>query len=67
MIILFVCRLVGILVVGHHHFSLGKCTSDMMVAVFVDLTDVVVYWMVGGLGGHQTDTNRCLLLPVWGI
>lgn len=67
MIIFFVCRLVGILVIGHHHVSLGKCTSDMMVAIVMDLTDMVVCWMVGGLGGNQTDANRCLSLLVWDI
>jgi hypothetical protein len=39
------------------HISLGKCTSDTMVDIVMDLTEVVVYWMVGGLGGHQTDTE----------
>jgi len=68
MIIFFVCRwLVGILVIGHHHVSLGKCTSDKMVAIVMDLTDVVVCWMVGGLSGNQTDASRCLSLPVWDI
>jgi hypothetical protein len=50
--------------VGRHRISLGKCTSDMMVDVVMDLTDVVVYWMVGGLGGHKTEANHCLWLPV---
>jgi hypothetical protein len=49
-----------------HHVSLGKCTSDTMVDVVMDFTDVVMYWMVGGLDGHQMDANHCLLLPVWG-
>jgi hypothetical protein len=48
------------------HVSLGTCTPDTIVDIVMDLTEVVVYWMVGGLGGHQTDTNHCLLLPVWG-
>jgi len=33
--------------VGPHHASLGKCTSDAMVDIVMDLTDVVVYWVVG--------------------
>jgi hypothetical protein len=51
--------------VSPHHISLGKCTSDKVVDV-MDLTEVVVYWIVGGHGGHQTDANHCLLFPVWG-
>ena len=52
--------------VGSHHVSLGKFISDTMVDVVMDLTEMVVYWVVGGLGGHQMDANHCLLLPLWG-